>query len=468
MGMEEFLNTVTEQIRWKSAREPVCEELKAHILDQAQSYERETGGAGCGAKISGTDALERAVREMGDPVAIGVEMDRIHRPKISWGILALVGVLSVISLILHGVLRSYSPEEYHLKRQAFFVVAGCLLMLGVRLLDYNFLGRHSRKIAAGFLLFLMGGTFLGGGDGRGAYRSFEILHIELDVTVLIYLFVPIFGALLYSCRGQGYKAVGKLALWAAIPVLFLYRLPALYAAATLGLALALLFTVAAAKGWYRINKGAVLGGLWTVILALPPAVISITLIQSNGQRFLKEYQAARLRAYFLGNGGENNYLTGQIAEVLENCLIWGRDNANLNHAANLAGHNSDYVLVSLMSAYGIMAGVIVVLLLLWMAGKVFCISMGQKNQLGMIIGSGCGIVFWLHTLFSVLVNLNLCPPAQTLLPFLCYGGNTTIVSYLLLGLCLSICRYRNMPSGRQKSTWGRKALITKVPDLKEN
>ncbi|MBO4981287.1 MAG: FtsW/RodA/SpoVE family cell cycle protein [Lachnospiraceae bacterium] len=466
MSMEEFLNTVTEQIRWKGARGPVSEELKAHILDQAQSYEREADCPGTGEGLTESGALERAVREMGDPVAIGVEMDRIHRPKISWEILVLVGVLSIAGLILHGVLRSYSPEEYHLKRQAAFVVIGYLLMLGVCLLDYNFLGRHSRKIAAGFLLFLIGGTFFPGSYGRDTYRTFDILHIKLNVTVLIYLFVPIFGALLYSYRGQGYKAVGKLALWAAVPMLFLYRLPALYTAVTLGLALALLFTVAAAKDWYRINKKLVLGGLWTVILAVPIAVISLVLIRGTDQSLLREYQADRLLAYI--RGGEGSYLVENVEKVLDGCLFMGRDSGNLERAVNLPGHNSDYVLVSLMSAYGIVAGVIVVLLLLWMTGKVFCISMGQKNQLGMIIGSGCGIVFLIQTLFCVLVNLNLCPPAQTLLPFLCYGGNTTIVSYLLLGLCLSICRYQNMPLGRQKSTLRWEIRITRVPNLKEN
>ena len=27
--------------------------------------------------------------EMGDPVAVGVDMDRIHRPKMAWGLILL-------------------------------------------------------------------------------------------------------------------------------------------------------------------------------------------------------------------------------------------------------------------------------------------------------------------------------------------------------------------------------------------
>ena len=75
MRMDEYLRTVTEQVRCSRMHDSIAEELKDHILDQAEAFEEE-----------GTDheqALELAVREMGDPVETGVALDRIHRPHMS-------------------------------------------------------------------------------------------------------------------------------------------------------------------------------------------------------------------------------------------------------------------------------------------------------------------------------------------------------------------------------------------------
>ena len=59
MRMEEYLSKVTEQIRCQKARELVIDELKDHIMEQAEAYEAEG--------MPQSEALEQAVRQMGDP-----------------------------------------------------------------------------------------------------------------------------------------------------------------------------------------------------------------------------------------------------------------------------------------------------------------------------------------------------------------------------------------------------------------
>ena len=85
MKKEEYLHLVTDQIRCKKARPDVKTELEAHIMDQMEDYRNEG--------MEEQEAMERAILEMGDPVEVGVELDRIHRPKMSWEILLLVGIL---------------------------------------------------------------------------------------------------------------------------------------------------------------------------------------------------------------------------------------------------------------------------------------------------------------------------------------------------------------------------------------
>lgn len=77
MRREEYLYTLTEQIRCKMARGTIEQEINDHIEDQKAEFLSEG--------MSQTEAEEAAVREMGDPVEVGLEMDRIHRPTMAWG-----------------------------------------------------------------------------------------------------------------------------------------------------------------------------------------------------------------------------------------------------------------------------------------------------------------------------------------------------------------------------------------------
>ena len=102
MRMDEYLRTVTEQVRCSRMHDSIAEELKDHILDQAEAFEEE-----------GTDheqALELAVREMGDPVETGVALDRIHRPHMSVEMLVLVSLISVLSLVFYGSMLVFAED----------------------------------------------------------------------------------------------------------------------------------------------------------------------------------------------------------------------------------------------------------------------------------------------------------------------------------------------------------------------
>ena len=72
MDKKKYIQTVTEQIRCKRALPLVTKELEGHIEDQKSDYMK--------AGMNVEEAEEAAVLEMGDPVEVGVEMDRIHRP----------------------------------------------------------------------------------------------------------------------------------------------------------------------------------------------------------------------------------------------------------------------------------------------------------------------------------------------------------------------------------------------------
>ena len=51
------------------------------------------------------EAEEAAVREMGDPVETGNELNRIHRPRMAWGMIGLIAVLSLAGYLIQNFMQ---------------------------------------------------------------------------------------------------------------------------------------------------------------------------------------------------------------------------------------------------------------------------------------------------------------------------------------------------------------------------
>ena len=90
MGIEEYLTEIKNQIRDKKAREFVTNELQAHIEDRAEGLQNKG--------MDHNRAILQAVKEMGDPVSVGVDLDRIHRPRLAWKFLLYVIYISIFSV----------------------------------------------------------------------------------------------------------------------------------------------------------------------------------------------------------------------------------------------------------------------------------------------------------------------------------------------------------------------------------
>lgn len=96
-----FVEAVGAEIRWKKARPLLTEEIRTHLLDQRDA---------CMAQgMVEDEAQAEAVRQMGDPVALGADLDRVHRPRPQWGLLALALMLAAAGAFLRFSLTADVP-----------------------------------------------------------------------------------------------------------------------------------------------------------------------------------------------------------------------------------------------------------------------------------------------------------------------------------------------------------------------
>lgn len=68
----------------------------------------------------------------------------------------------------------------------------------------------------------------------------------------------------------------------------------------------------------------------------------------------------------------------------------------------------------------------------------------------MIVGFGCAMALAVQTIQNLLVNFTMIPNMSGYLPLISIGGMSGIVTYILLGLVLSIYRYKNILPGENQ------------------
>ena len=156
---------------------------------------------------------------------------------------------------------------------------------------------------------------------------------------------------------------------------------------------------------------------------------------------LVPYQEARIRSYFTASG-DSNYMTSMLHKFNENILLWG--NSGKDVVGGLPEFNQDYIFSYILNSYGLLAGIFVAALLAALVVFMFGTSVRQKNELGTVMGFGCGMIILLNVLLNLAGIFGWIPLTTTFLPFLSVGRNNILLSYALVGIILSIYRYKDV------------------------
>ncbi len=428
--MEEYIRKITEQIRCVRARESVAKELSDHILDQAAAYE-EQGEAH-------EAAVGKAVREMGDPVEVGVALDRIHRPQMDVKLIVMVLVFSIGGLFLQSIISSYSSSALNdsrvflsqFGRQSLILLVSFGVMAGMYFLDYSFIGRYAMLIYWGMsVLFLL--LKINGRETNG--------RIPL-LLMLVYLYLPVYAGILYQLRGKGYRAilqaVGMLLLTAALSY---YCSGLLHAALAVYGMQTVLLILAIHKGWFQVKQKEAFVIVLAILVILPLAMGLFSLITDFGEN---QFRMQRIHAWL--HPEESPYEAGYtylwIRDMLAQAKWIGASGAFPYEGIVWTPGLDPFILLEIICSFGILAGLLVIFAFAVVVVHAFSIVRRQKNQLGFMIAAACFVVFLDNCVEGILINSGYYPVTSLQVPFLSYGAGATITYAVLVGLLLSIHR----------------------------
>ncbi len=422
MDASEYIDIVTGQMRCKRARAMVTKELSDHITDQTQDYLKEG--------MEASEAEREAVRQMGDAVEVGLEMDRLHRPHMDRRVLGIVVIFSMVAMFLQTMIVLSirivgGMDSVSSKAVPFQVLFGVLIMLGIMYLDYTFLGKYPLLPWIGLLCLPI-------------FCEVAGLPCErICMYVMMGLLIPAYVGVIYHYRTKGWLGLLGSFLWLSAGVFLYYRgMNRLFLAVVVCLMGMLMLSYALAKGWYGISRVGSVAALWGVVFC------GLILLFAIGG--LEAFRIARLEAYFhyAEDSAGSGYMTNYMREVLGEVSMW-RPTGEWVHLWGEAGYPLESALsfFLILKEMGIVPAILIlvgfVVLFLGMAAGVS----KQKNVLGSLLGMACVLSLLIPTIGHILNNISLLPYTDIYIPFLYPGWVANAISYTLLGLYLSV--YRN-------------------------
>lgn len=459
--MEEYIKKLLEQVRFEKAHKAIGDEIRAHIENQIEAN-----------VLDGMDketAEKKAVEDMGDPVETGIALDKVHRPQMAWGVVIVALFVAIVGTLIH-VLMAKDPALEYLKYRndigsfIMFTVSGIAVMLLLYLLDYITVAKYSKVVATCMIAVYMLGIFLRDKvyfmqlewlDKTGHRTGWENADFPLPIKVLdstssfmnppMLLLIPLYAGIIYKYKGQKYDGLIKSVLWLIIPSYIVSYRHNYVICLIFVLSMLVQLTFAIKKEWLKVSKIPVLITLWTTFSVFLGFVAK------------KEYE--RASGTVLRWGGEDGNLYERptinanidiVRAYMKQVKLFG--NALLSSLGGKSYSPAQYsisdpgtrmILTYILTTGGLIVGIVVIATVAGLIVYGLVTVLKTKNQLGMVIGIGC--MMWLisNTVVNILVGTGIIDDqgGGAFLPFVSNGK--LVESYALLGILLSIYKYKN-------------------------
>ncbi|MES5925464.1 FtsW/RodA/SpoVE family cell cycle protein [Bacillus cereus group sp. MG9] len=412
---DRFLSEVTNHIKSKEAKSFVATELDFH-LKQAKNTWIEKG-------LSEEVAENKAVEQMGSPIKLGRELNKLHKPKVDWFLIILLvaamglGFLPIIAL---------GHTNDLLMNKVISVILGIATAIGMMLLDYRKLER------IGWLFYTIGILIL------LAIKCFPTISVNGEALIKIgpltidcLMTIPFFFLAWASFfNNSRLKFMHLLMLY----VFSLYLFSTTSILVPIFIYITMVFVM---LWWSKLGKKTA----WLItILPILPFVIKDLFSWSA----VKEYRIARILG-FLNPEHDLWYL--RLKEAMSSAGWFG----TYGNIKSIPAAHTDFVFASLTYYYGYVLALILVLILSLFAVRIMTISYRINDGYGKLLLVGGVTLFVVHFICNVGMILGILPRVSISLPFISYGLIPTLFHAFIMGIVLSVYRRKDMPFRMKKT-----------------
>jgi len=348
--------------------------------------------------------------------------------------LVAVAALAVIGGVLTlaaspAVAERIGFDTYHFAtRQLLFLPVGLAAMIGISLLSPKGVRRFALALTAAAIIGMLL-TLVVGVEIKGATRWIRIGGFAVQPSEFVKPGFAVIAAWLFSRHCLDERFPGHLmATGLFVLVVGLLALQP------------------------DIGMSVVVSAVWSVQFFL--AGLPIILVCLLGFLFLGGSVAAyftfshvqsRVDRFFDPAAGEG-YQVRRALEALRDGGLFGRGPGEGRIKEVLPDAHADFILAVAAEEFGLIACVLLVLLFAGIVIRGLSKAFRDDDLFVMLAVGGLTVQFALQTLVNMASTLNIIPPKGMTLPFISYGGSSTLAIGITLGMILALTRAR--PGGR--------------------
>lgn len=410
-----FLNEVTDQIKSKEAKTYVANELNYHLKESKRIW-MEKG-------LLESEAEEEAVGQMGSPTKLGIQMNKLHRPKVDWWLITLLAAALGLSF-LPMVSLGYMEHRYFIFYKIFIVLIGVSVTVGVMLIDY----RKWKK--SGWLFYTIGILLLVflAFFSNTMINGLKLIRIG-PLTIESLMALPFFYLAWASFFNNEKLRIWQFLLLFLSPILLFLSLPSI---STIYLYFVMVFVMLWWSKFSHKDKWMITGGTLSFILL--SGILAWVLA--------KPYQIVRLLAFFDPEkyADTEGFIILRIQELISKAGWFGQSGIR----EFIPEAHTNFVFVSFIYYYGWLFGVLLVVILFLFVARMIAIHTRIKDSYGKLLLIGGVALYSIQLVSNIGMTLGLFPMTSMSLPFISYGLMPTLLNAILIGAVLSVYRRKDL------------------------
>jgi len=356
-----------------------------------------------------------------------------HLDLVLVGCIAAVGALGC--LMIFSATRGRDPSDFNtgfVARQLLFMAVGCGAMAVTALVDY----RRYRELAplayGGVLLLLLMVVTGLGSERKGAQAWFALGPFQLQPSELakVAVIVTLASVIAHFNSELDAQRLAIVLGVAGVPMALIMLQP--------DLGTTLVF-VAVGMGMLLIG-----GAQVRHIVALTVVgIIGVTVVLNSGM--LETYQQCRLTSFLEtqnqdceARGAGYNLDQAKIAIGSGSWLGTGLFEGTQTRLDIVPEQHTDFIFTALGEELGFVGGATLLALLSIIAWRIWRTAQLARDQLGTLICVGVLSMFVFQVFENIGMTMGIMPITGIPLPFMSYGGSSTLTAFIAMGLVLNV------------------------------
>lgn len=346
-----------------------------------------------------------------------------------WNLTALVAMIGIGAILALAasppVAERIGLDTYHFAhRQFVFLPLALAVILGVSMLSPRGI-RRLAMVGFGGAVLLTAATLVVGAEIKGATRWLHVAGFSLQPSEFLKPAVAVVAAWMFAERRLDAHFPGYL-----------------IATGLFSLSIGLLLLQP------DVGMSAVLFGTWAVqffLAGLPLfLVVGIVILFAGGLAgayFTFDHVRVRFDR-FLDPAAGDGYQISRAMEAFKNGGFFGTGPGEGQVKSLLPDAHADFVFAVAGEEFGMVACLVVVGLFAFVVLRGFARVLKDDDLFVLLAATGLLTQFGLQAIINMSSTLHLIPPKGMTLPFMSYGGSSTLALALAMGMVLALTRQR--------------------------